>query len=83
MTEFNEDYLEHIKKQIVFGMKKETAKEILEKYSITDQLNASGAEAKAMKTDIKKIVDAGRDKRAAISACTSFEELNKIVPQAN
>lgn len=74
-------YLEHVKEQIMFGIKRETGLEIQEKYSWTDQLNAAGAEAKAMKADIKKILKASRDKREAVSACKSFEELEKIVPR--
>lgn len=79
--EENLRYLEHVKEQIVFGIKRETATEIQDKYSWTDQLNAIGAEAKAMKADIRKILKASRDKREAISACKSFEELEKIVPR--
>lgn len=74
-------YLEHVKEQIVVGIRQETATEIQNKYSWTDQLNAVGAEAKAMKADIKKILKASRDKREAISACKSFKELEKIVPR--
>ena len=77
------EHLEHIKAQIVSGIRKEIREEILESYSISDQLNATGSDATAMKAAISTILATGHAKQAAVAATTDFEELNEVVPMAD
>ena len=75
-------HLGNVQNMIVEGVKAETKEAILAKYSISDQLNATGAAATSMKTAIAAIISAGKDKQAAVLACTTFEELEAVVPSA-
>ena len=74
-------HLEHIKEDILAGIKAEAREEILSKYSISDQLNASGAAATAMRTAIQAILTSSHAKAASVVASVSFEELEVVVPQ--
>ena len=74
-------HLEHIKEDILAGIKAETKEEILSKYSISDQLNASGATATTIRTAIKAILASSHAKAASVVAAVSFEELEVVVPQ--
>ena len=74
-------HLEHIKEDILVGIKAETKEEILSKYSISDQLNASGAAATAIRAEIQAILASSHAKAASVVASVSFEELEVVVPQ--
>lgn len=75
-------HLGNVQGMIVEGVKAETKGAILAKYSISDQLNATGTAATSMKTAIAAIISAGKDKQAAVLACKTFEELEAVVPSA-
>jgi|TARA_R110000823_G_C15746023_1_gene481370 hypothetical protein len=77
------EHFDRIKSQIVSGIRKEMREEILESYSISDQLNATGSDATAMKAAISTILATGQAKQAAVAATTDFEELNEVVPMAD
>lgn len=79
--EIDIQHLEHVKSMIKEGIKDELRKTILSKYSISDQLNATGAEADAMKADIASILAAGHAKQQAVSDSKTFEELELVVPR--
>lgn len=81
MEEISIEHLENVKKMIFDGIKQEIRDEILSQYSISDQLNATGAEADTMKAAIADILNSGHAKQASVMACTTFEELNAIVPR--
>lgn len=81
MEEISIEHLDHVKNMIFVGIKNEMRDEILSQYSISDQLNATGEEADTMKAAIAAILDAGHAKQDAVMACTTFEELNAIVPR--
>jgi len=73
-------HLAHIQYQICNGIKAETRDAILAKYSISDQLNATGSTLTSIKSDIATMVQEGKDKQAAVNAATTFDELNAVVP---
>lgn len=75
------EHLPHIQGMIVKGIRAETGEAIIAKYTITDQLNATGEEAEAMRADILQMRTEGHEKQAAVLATTTFEELNEIVPE--
>lgn len=77
------EHLAHIQEDIVLGIKAETKKAILAKYSWTDQMNATGEAKTAMQADIADLIAAGATKQAAVLAATTFEELNEVVPMAS
>lgn len=76
-------HLAHIKTMICGGIKLETKNDILENHSISDQLNATGDELTAIKASIASKIAAGQAKRDSVNACTTFEELDAIVPRAD
>jgi len=80
MTTIGIEHLEHIKADILDGIKQELKETILASYSISDQLNASGEAATTMKDAIATILAAGHTKAAGVTAATTFEELNAVVP---
>jgi len=65
------------------GIRLETKNDILENHSISDQLNATGAALTAIKSSIATKVSAGQAKQAAVNACTTFEELDAVVPRSD
>lgn len=73
-------HLDHVKGMIVAGIKQEMKEEILATHSISDQLNASGTTATAIKADISAILTTGHAKQEAVKASTTFDELNAVVP---
>ena len=76
------EHLEHVKGMIVGGIRKELGETILASYSVSDQLNASGTAATTMRTAIAAILATGHAKQEAVTAATTFEELNAVVPMA-
>jgi len=82
MTIINIEHLEHIKEGILEGIKQELKETITASYSISDQLNATGAAASTMKAAIAAILATGHAKAAGVTAATTFEELNAVVPMA-
>ncbi|WP_395160449.1 hypothetical protein [Ilumatobacter sp.] len=74
-------HLEHVKEDILLGIKSETRDSILSKYSISDQLNATGQTATAMRTEIGKLITHGKNKSDLVAACTTFEELEAVIPR--
>ena len=83
MTTLDIKHLAHVQNQINFGIKSETRDTILETYSISDQLNASGSAKTAMQSAIAALIATGATKRASVSAATTWAELNAIVPDSN
>jgi hypothetical protein len=77
----DEKHLAHVQEMICGGIKKETQEAILTAHSISDQLNATGTALTAMRSEIKALVDAGKAKQAAVNACTTFAELEEVVPR--
>ena len=77
------EHLAHIQEDIVVGIKAETKKAILAKYSWSDQMNATGDAKAAMQADIADMIAEGAAKREAVLAATTFEELNEVVPMAS
>lgn len=82
MTTINIEHLEHIKADILDGIKQELKETILASYSISDQLNASGEAATTMKDAIAAILATGHAKAEGVAAATTFDELNAVVPMA-
>lgn len=76
-------HLDHVKSMICEGIKLETKNNILESHSISDQLNATGDELTAIRASIAEKIAAGQAKKDAVNACTTFEELDVIVPRAD
>lgn len=74
-------HLEHVKGMIFNGIKAEMKKEITDKYSISDQLNATGEEETTMRAEIQSILDAGHAKQQGVMDSTTFEELELVVPR--
>jgi hypothetical protein len=74
-------HLENVKGMILAGMKSELKIDILDKHSITDQLNADGEDAVNIKADIASILAAGHKKQESVKACLTFEDLELIVPR--
>ena len=74
-------HLDHIKENIVDGIKIEIRQNILAEYSISDQLNASGAAATKMKAAIKEILDEGHLKIGKVASAKTFKQLEAVVPR--
>lgn len=74
-------HLDHIKEQILDGIKMETRKTILDTHSISDQLNAVGDEQTQIRSTIAGILGASKAKAAQVSAAKTFEELEQVVPR--
>ena len=76
-------HLANVQGQINAGIKQDTKDAIIAAYSISDQLNATGAAKTTMMAAIAALVTAGATKRTAVSAATTWAELNAIVPDSD
>ena len=76
-------HLAHVQVQINEAIKRDTRNAILDAYTISDQLNATGSAKTTMQTAIAALVTAGATKQAAVSAATTWAELNAIVPDSD
>jgi len=77
------EHLPHIQQDIVNGIKRDTGIAILAEYSWSDQMNAAGDAKAAIQSAINDMIAEGAAKQAAVLACTTFEELNEVVPMAS
>ena len=76
-------HLANVQAQINEAIKRDTKNAILAAYSISDQLNAAGAAKTTMMAAIATLVTTGATKQTAVSAATTWAELNAIVPDSD
>ena len=76
-------HLPHVQVGICKGIRTETGTAIAALYSVSDQLNATGAAKTTMMAAIAALVTAGATKQTAVNAATTWAELNAIVPDSD
>ena len=79
----DEKHLNHVKEMICNDIKRETKEEILTAYSWTDQINATGSEKDTIQAAINTMITEGATLRANVQACTTFDELRAVIPEAS